>query len=216
MKRQRHHLALFLGAVLLVAANAEAQDLKTEFLGTQQGFSHIAKTTANGVTTIRISGQVGMADGADAPAATLAEQAEIAFSNVVKRVKQGRSERRGHRQDDRLHQGHRSGEGPDRRPGSGQGAATRPTAGRDLGWGDGAGVPVAAGRSGGDGGGGCGVGSIVPACGRRVSRPPAAAAGQKTRAPGATALPRLHSLLTASRPSCGRPARRPAHRHSAV
>lgn len=88
MKRQRHHLALFLGALLLVAANAEAQDLKTEFLGTQQGFSHIAKTTANGVTTILISGQVGMTDGADAPAATLAEQAEIAFTNVVKRVEQ--------------------------------------------------------------------------------------------------------------------------------
>ena len=88
MKRRPHHLALFLGALLLVAANAEAQDLKTEFLGTQQGFSHIAKTTANGVTTILISGQVGMADGADAPAATLAEQAEIAFANVVKRVEQ--------------------------------------------------------------------------------------------------------------------------------
>lgn len=88
MKRRPHHLALFLGALLLVAANAEAQDLKTEFLGTQQGFSHIAKTTANGVTTILISGQVGMADGADAPAATLAEQAEIAFTNVVKRVEQ--------------------------------------------------------------------------------------------------------------------------------
>ena len=88
MKRRPHHLALFLGALLLVAANAEAQDLKTEFLGTQQGFSHIAKTTANGVTTIRISGQVGMADGAETPATTLAEQAEIAFSNVVKRVEQ--------------------------------------------------------------------------------------------------------------------------------
>ena len=88
MKRRPHHLALFLGTLLLVAANAEAQDLKTEFLGTQQGFSHIAKTTANGVTTILISGQVGMADGADAPAATLAEQAEIAFTNVVKRVEQ--------------------------------------------------------------------------------------------------------------------------------
>ena len=88
MKRQPHHLALFLGALLLVAANAEAQDLKTEFLGTQQGFSHIAKTTANGVTTILVSGQIGWADGAEAPAASLAEQAEIAFTNVVKRVEQ--------------------------------------------------------------------------------------------------------------------------------
>ena len=88
MKRRPHHLALFLGALLLVAANAEAQDLKTEFLGTQQGFSHIAKTTANGVTTILVSGQIGWADGADAPAASLAEQAEIAFTNVVKRVEQ--------------------------------------------------------------------------------------------------------------------------------
>ena len=52
------------------------------------GFSHIAKTTANGVTTILISGQIGWADGAEAPAATLAEQAEIAFTNVVKRLEQ--------------------------------------------------------------------------------------------------------------------------------
>ena len=86
MKRQPHHFAFFFGVLLLATASTEAQDLKTEFLGTQQGFSHIAKTTANGVTTIRISGQVGIADGADAPAATLAEQAEIAFTNVVKRV----------------------------------------------------------------------------------------------------------------------------------
>lgn len=88
MERQSQHLALFLGALLLAAANAEAQDLKTEFLGSQQGFSHIAKTTANGVTTILISGQIGWADGAEAPAASLAEQAEIAFTNVVKRVEQ--------------------------------------------------------------------------------------------------------------------------------
>jgi len=88
MKRQSQHLALFLGPLLLVAANAEAQDLKTEFLGSQQGFSHIAKTTANGVTTILVSGQIGWADGAEAPAASLAEQAEIAFTNVVKRVEQ--------------------------------------------------------------------------------------------------------------------------------
>ena len=88
MKRQSQHLALFLGALLLVAANAEAQDLKTEFLGSQQGFSHIAKTTANGVTTILVSGQIGWADGAEAPAASLAEQAEIAFTNVVNRVEQ--------------------------------------------------------------------------------------------------------------------------------
>ena len=88
MKRQSQHLALFLGALLLVAANAEAQDLKTEFLGSQQGFSHIAKTTANGVTTILVSGQIGWADGAEAPAASLAEQAEIAFTNVVKRLEQ--------------------------------------------------------------------------------------------------------------------------------
>ena len=88
MKRQSQHLALFLGALLLVAANAEAQDLKTEFLGSQQGFSHIAKTTAGGVTTILVSGQIGWAGGAEAPAASLAEQAEIAFTNVVKRVEQ--------------------------------------------------------------------------------------------------------------------------------
>ena len=89
MKRQPRPFAFFLGLLLLATGIAEAQDLKTEFLGTQQGFSHIAKTTANGVTTIRISGQVGWADdGAPAPAETLAEQAEIAFTNVVKRVEQ--------------------------------------------------------------------------------------------------------------------------------
>ena len=88
MKRQPDRLAFFLGALLLVAGIAEAQELKTEFLGSQQGFSHIAKTTANGVTTILISGQIGWADGAEAPATTLAEQAEIAFTNVVKRLEQ--------------------------------------------------------------------------------------------------------------------------------
>ena len=88
MKRHQRQLAFFLGALLLVTANAEAQDLKTEFLGSQQGFSHIAKTTANGVTTILVSGQIGWADGAEAPAASLAEQAEIAFTNVVKRLEQ--------------------------------------------------------------------------------------------------------------------------------
>lgn len=81
-------LAFFFGVLLVATGSTEAQDLKTEFLGSQPGFSHIARTTAHGVTTILISGQVGMADGADAPAATLAEQAEIAFTNVVKRVEQ--------------------------------------------------------------------------------------------------------------------------------
>ncbi len=88
MKRRPHHLTLFFGVLLLTTTSAEAQDLKTEFLGTQQGFSHIAKTTAHGVTTILVSGQIGWADGAEAPAATLAEQAEIAFTNVVKRLEQ--------------------------------------------------------------------------------------------------------------------------------
>ncbi len=89
MKRRSAPLAFIFCALLLVAGNAEAQDLKTEFFGSQPGFSHIAKTTANGVTTILISGQVGWADdGAPAPAETLAEQAEIAFTNVVKRVEQ--------------------------------------------------------------------------------------------------------------------------------
>ena len=88
MKRQPHRLAFVLGALLLATGAAEAQEVKTEFLGSQQGFSHIAKTTANGVTTILISGQIGWADGADGPAETLAEQAEIAFTNVVKRVEQ--------------------------------------------------------------------------------------------------------------------------------
>ena len=72
MTRQPRHLAFFLGVLLFATGIAEAQELKTEFLGSQQGFSHIAKTTANGVTTILISGQIGWADGAEAPAATLA------------------------------------------------------------------------------------------------------------------------------------------------
>lgn len=88
MKSQLQPIAFSLGLLLLATGSAEAEELKTDFLGSQQGFSHIARTTANGVTTIRISGQVGIADGADAPAATLAEQAEIAFTNVVKRVEQ--------------------------------------------------------------------------------------------------------------------------------
>ncbi|MCE2559539.1 MAG: RidA family protein [Acidobacteria bacterium] len=88
MKRQPHHLAFFVGVLLVATGSTEAQDLKTEFLGSQQGFSHIAKTTAGGVTTILVSGQIGWADGAEAPAATLSEQAEIAFANVVKRLEQ--------------------------------------------------------------------------------------------------------------------------------
>ena len=88
MKRQPHHLAFFVGVLLVATGSTEAQDLKTEFLGSQQGFSHIAKTTAQGVTTILVSGQIGWADGAEAPAATLSEQAEIAFANVVKRLEQ--------------------------------------------------------------------------------------------------------------------------------
>ena len=80
------HLAFFLGLLLVATAGTEAQDLKTEFLGSQQGFSHIARTTAHGVTTILVSGQIGWADGVEAPAESLAEQAEIAFANVVKRL----------------------------------------------------------------------------------------------------------------------------------
>ncbi len=88
MRRQPHSLVFVLGSLLLATGSAETQELKTEFLGSQQGFSHIARTTANGVTTILISGQIGWADGAEAPAATLAEQAEIAFTNVVRRLEQ--------------------------------------------------------------------------------------------------------------------------------
>ncbi len=77
MKRQLPHLAFFLGVLLLATGSAEAQELKTEFLGSQPGFSHIAKTTAGSVTTILISGQVGWADDG-APADTLAEQVEKA------------------------------------------------------------------------------------------------------------------------------------------
>ena len=88
MNRGARPLALFFAVCLLASANAAAHDLKTEFLGTQQGNSHIARITANGVTTILISGQIGWAEGAAAPAATLAEQAEIAFANVVKRLEQ--------------------------------------------------------------------------------------------------------------------------------
>ncbi len=87
MKLHPCHLTLLAGA-LLVPMQAEAQDVKTEFLGAQQGFSHVAVTTANGISTIRVSGQIGWADGAEGPAETLAEQAEIAFANVVKRLEQ--------------------------------------------------------------------------------------------------------------------------------
>ena len=88
MKTRPTRLAFFVGTLLLATATLEAQEVKTEFLGSQPGFSHIAKTTAGGVTTIRISGQVGLADGAEAPPATLAEQAEVAFTNVAKRLEQ--------------------------------------------------------------------------------------------------------------------------------
>ncbi len=78
-------------ALLALAAlpvGAQSAELKTEFLGAQQGFSHIAKTTIGGVTTIYIAGQVGFAEGASEPGADLGEQAEIAFTNVLRRLEQ--------------------------------------------------------------------------------------------------------------------------------
>ncbi len=64
------------------------EGMKKEFISPQPGFSHIAKVTANGVTTIYIAGQVGWAAGASEAGADLAEQAEIAFTNVLKRLEE--------------------------------------------------------------------------------------------------------------------------------
>jgi enamine deaminase RidA (YjgF/YER057c/UK114 family) len=60
--------------------------MKKEFVSPQQGFSHLAKVTANGVTTIYVAGQVGWATGASEAGADIAEQAEIAFTNVLERL----------------------------------------------------------------------------------------------------------------------------------
>jgi len=62
--------------------------VKKEFVSPQQGFSHLAKVTANGVTTIYVAGQVGWAAGASEAGADIAEQAEIAFTNVLKRLEE--------------------------------------------------------------------------------------------------------------------------------
>jgi enamine deaminase RidA (YjgF/YER057c/UK114 family) len=75
-------------ALTALPVGAQSAELKTEFLGSQQGFSHIAKTTIGGVTTIYIAGQVGFTEGASEPGADLGEQAEIAFTNVLRRLEQ--------------------------------------------------------------------------------------------------------------------------------
>ena len=61
--------------------------MKTEFINSSQGFSNVAVTTANGVKTIYVAGQVGWAEGASEPGADIAAQAEIAFTNLVKQLK---------------------------------------------------------------------------------------------------------------------------------
>jgi len=82
-------------AILLAAlwstGSLEAQTTRpkhTEFLGQEIGFSNIAKTTIGAVTTVRVAGQVGRAANAEAPGADLAEQAKIAFENLVLRLEE--------------------------------------------------------------------------------------------------------------------------------
>ncbi len=60
--------------------------MEKEFINSSLGFSHVATTTANGVKTIYIAGQVGLEEGAAEPGEDLAAQAEIAFGNVLKQL----------------------------------------------------------------------------------------------------------------------------------
>ena len=60
--------------------------MEKEFINPSQGFSHVATTTANGVKTIYVAGQVGFEEGATEPGEGLAAQAEIAFGNVLRQL----------------------------------------------------------------------------------------------------------------------------------
>ena len=62
--------------------------MKKEFIDPQQGFTQVVTAEHNGVRSVWVSGQIGWAADASEPGADLAEQAEIAFRNVLRRLEQ--------------------------------------------------------------------------------------------------------------------------------
>lgn len=59
-----------------------------EYIDPQQGFTQVVTTEFGGVKTVHVSGQVGWEAGAESPGEGLAEQAEIAFHNLLRRLEQ--------------------------------------------------------------------------------------------------------------------------------
>ena len=67
-------------SILFVNCNVAAQ-LETEFLNSTQGFSQVATVTSDGITTVYISGQVGIRNGEVAN--LFSEQVDIVFANMA-------------------------------------------------------------------------------------------------------------------------------------
>ncbi len=60
--------------------------LERSLHGHEQGFSHVARVTAGGATTLYVSGQVGLDPASGAPGKDLAEQAAFAFRALLRRL----------------------------------------------------------------------------------------------------------------------------------
>lgn len=60
--------------------------VQREFINPSRGFTHVVKVRAAGLETVYVSGQVGWKEGEEAPGADLAEQAEIAWSNLARQL----------------------------------------------------------------------------------------------------------------------------------
>lgn len=58
-----------------------AAELEKEFINSTPGFSQVATVTSNGITTIYISGQVGIRNG-EVPA-SFSEQVDVLFANMA-------------------------------------------------------------------------------------------------------------------------------------
>ena len=60
--------------------------LEKEFLDPQPGFTQVVTTSAGGVKTIYVSGQVGRDPVTKKPAADLKEQAKLTYANLLERL----------------------------------------------------------------------------------------------------------------------------------
>jgi len=89
VRRNIRAAALAAGIFILSVAVAVAGggEVEKEFINSSRGFSNVAVYTANGVKTIYVAGQVGIAEGSTDPGDNLSEQAEIAFANLLRHLK---------------------------------------------------------------------------------------------------------------------------------